>query len=261
MKPRALIAEDEPLLAQSLKSALAEAWPELEIVALAANGLDALALAEKHRPDILFLDIRMPGLSGLELAAELADRLGERVPAIVFVTAHDEYALKAFDHAAVDYLLKPVQAARLAHTVERLRERLAARRSGGHLSALVAQLQELIAADAPKRSGEPLRYLRAGVGNAVRMIPVEEVCYFQAADKYTSVVTRTGEALIRASLRDLIAQLPPERFRQIHRGTVVNLDEIAAAVRDEAGRISIALKGRKEKLAVSRVFAHLFKQM
>ncbi len=260
MKPSALIAEDEPLLARSLESALADAWPELEVVA-AANGLEALAAAERSPPDIAFLDIRMPGLNGLELAAELADRLGERVPAIVFVTAHDEYALKAFDHAAVDYVLKPVQAARLARTVERLRERLAARRSGGHLSALVAQLQELIAADSPKRSGEPLRYLRAGVGNAVRMIPVEEVCYFQAADKYTSVVTRGGEALIRTSLRELLAQLPPERFRQIHRGTVVNLDEIAAAVRDDAGRISITLKGRKEKLAVSRVFAHLFKQM
>ncbi|HYS75072.1 MAG TPA: LytTR family DNA-binding domain-containing protein [Burkholderiales bacterium] len=260
MKPSALIAEDEPLLARSLESALADAWPELEVVA-AANGLEALAAAERSPPDIAFLDIRMPGLNGLELAAELADRLGERVPAIVFVTAHDEYALAAFDHAAVDYVLKPVQAARLARTVERLRERLAARRSGGHLSALVAQLRELIAADSPKRSGEPLRYLRAGVGNAVRMIPVEEVCYFQAADKYTSVVTRGGEALIRTSLRELLAQLPPERFRQIHRGTVVNLDEIAAAVRDEAGRISIALKGRREKLAVSRVFAHLFKQM
>ncbi len=260
MKPSALIAEDEPLLARSLESALADAWPELEVVA-AANGLEALAAAERSPPDIAFLDIRMPGLNGLELAAELADRLGERVPAIVFVTAHDEYALAAFDHAAVDYVLKPVQAARLARTVERLRERLAARRSGGHLSALVAQLRELIAADSPKRSGEPLRYLRAGVGNAVRMIPVEEVCYFQAADKYTSVVTRGGEALIRTSLRELLAQLPPERFRQIHRGTVVNLDEIAAAVRDEAGRISITLKGRKEKLAVSRVFAHLFKQM
>ncbi len=260
MKPSALIAEDEPLLARSLESALADAWPELEVVA-AANGLEALAAAERSPPDIAFLDIRMPGLNGLELAAELADRLGERVPAIVFVTAHDEYALAAFDHAAVDYVLKPVQAARLARTVERLRERLAARRPDGHLSALVAQLRELIAADSPKRSGEPLRYLRAGVGNAVRMIPVEEVCYFQAADKYTSVVTRGGEALIRTSLRELLAQLPPERFRQIHRGTVVNLDEIAAAVRDEAGRISITLKGRKEKLAVSRVFAHLFKQM
>ncbi len=207
MKPSALIAEDEPLLARSLESALADAWPELEVVA-AANGLEALAAAERSPPDIAFLDIRMPGLNGLELAAELADRLGERVPAIVFVTAHDEYALAAFDHAAVDYVLKPVQAARLARTVERLRERLAARRPDGHLSALVAQLRELIAADSPKRSGEPLRYLRAGVGNAVRMIPVEEVCYFQAADKYTSVVTRGGEALIRTSLRELLAQLP-----------------------------------------------------
>lgn len=259
MNPRALIAEDEPLLAQSLKAALAEAWPELEVVALAPNGVEALEAAERLTPEVAFLDIRMPGLGGLELAAELADRMGEAVPAIVFVTAHDEYALKAFDHAAVDYLLKPVSAERLARTIARLRERLAARQ--GNLSALVAQLQQLIAADAPARSGETIRVLRAGAGNTVKMIPLEEVCYFQATDKYTNVVTRDGEALIRTSLRDLLAQLPPQRFQQIHRGTVVNMDQVAAAMRDDSGRISLKLRQRKESVAVSRVFAHLFRQM
>lgn len=261
MTPRALIAEDEPLLAHSLRTALAVAWPELEVIAVAANGLEALEAAERLRPDVAFLDIRMPGLTGLELAAELADRLGERVPAIVFVTAHNEYALKAFDHAAVDYVLKPVQPERLGRTVARLRERLAARGSDGHLSALLDELRRVIAADTPTTQSEPLRILRAGAGSAVKMIPVEDVCYFQAADKYTQAVTREGDALIRTSLKELLPQLPPDRFRQIHRGTVVNLDEVAASVRDDAGRISLRLRHRKETLPVSRVFAHLFKQM
>ncbi len=261
MRPRALIAEDEPLLAQALQAALAEAWPELEVVALARNGLEALATAEQSLPDVAFLDIRMPGLDGLEVAAELADRLGERVPAIVFVTAYDEYALRAFDHAAVDYVLKPVDAQRLARTSERLREKLLAREAEGRLPGLLEQLRHLVAIDTPKRSGEPLRILRAGVGNSVKMIPVDEVCYFQASDKYTNVVTRDAEALIRTSLKDLLAQLPPERFVQIHRGTVVNLDEVRAATRDDAGRVSLTLKHRSEALPVSRVFAHLFRQM
>lgn len=261
MKPRALIAEDEPLLAQALASALAAAWPELEIVAVAPNGIEAVDAAERLAPDVAFLDIRMPGLDGLELAAELADRLGAAVPEIVFVTAHDEYALRAFEHAAVDYVLKPVSAARLARTVGRLRERLAARGGRGDLPALIGRLQRLMAAAAPARTGEALRILRAGSGNAVRMIPVEEVCYFRADDKYTCVVTREGEALIRTSLKELLAQLPPERFRQVHRGIVVNLDEVAAATRDDTGRVSLALKHRKETLPVSRVFAELFRQM
>jgi DNA-binding LytR/AlgR family response regulator len=261
MKPRGLIAEDEPLLARSLKAALAAAWPELEIVALAPNGLEALAEAERLQPDVAFLDIRMPGMDGLEVAAELADRLGEAVPAIVFVTAHDEYALKAFDHAAVDYVLKPVNGRRLARAVTRLRERLATRRAEGNLAPLIAQLRKAIAADAPPRAAEPLRVIRAGAGNTVKMIAVEDVCYFQAADKYTTVVTREGDALIRTSLRELLAQLPPDRFQQIHRGTAVNMQEIASAVRDDAGRVSLRLRHRNETLPVSRVFAHLFRQM
>ena len=265
MNPRALIAEDEPLLAQGLKDALALAWPELQVIALAPNGIEALRLAEAERPDVAFLDIRMPGLTGLEVAAELADRLneGEPVPRIVFVTAYDEYAVKAFDLAAVDYLLKPVSAERLAKAVERLKAQLAAPKED--LAQLVSKLQRLMGAE-PANAGASLgdgslKIIRAAVGNTVRMIPVEEVCYFQAADKYTSVLTRDAEVMIRTSLKELLAQLPPDRFRQIHRSTVVNLAEVAAAVRDDAGRLSLRLKQRKETLPVSRVFAEQFRQM
>lgn len=265
MNPRALIAEDEPLLAQSLTSALALAWPELRVIALAPNGIEALRLAEAERPDVAFLDIRMPGLTGLEVAAELADRLneGDPVPRIVFVTAYDEYALKAFELAAVDYLLKPVGAERLAQAVARLKVQLAAPKED--LAQLVAKLQQVIGAG-PANAGAglgdaALKIIRAAVGNTVRMIPVEEVCYFQAADKYTSVVTREAEVLIRTPLKELLAQLPQDQFRQIHRSTVVNLAEVAAAVRDDAGRLSLRLKQRKETLQVSRVFADLFRQM
>jgi DNA-binding LytR/AlgR family response regulator len=263
MNPRALIAEDEPLLAQGLKNALALAWPELRVIALAPNGIEALRLAETEHPDVVFLDIRMPGLSGLEVAAELADRLneGERVPRIVFVTAYDEYALKAFDLAAVDYLLKPVAPERLAKAVERLKAHLAAPQED--VAQLVGKLQMVIAAaPAPASRGEAeLKIIRAAVGNTVRMIPVDEVCYFQASDKYTSVVTRDAESLIRTPLKELLAQLPQDRFRQIHRSTVVNLAEVAAAVRDDSGRISLRLKQRKETLPVSRVYAEQFRQM
>ena len=173
----------------------------------------------------------------------------------MFVTAHDEYALKAFDSAAVDYLLKPVSAERLARCVARLMTRLAKPQS---VDALVSQLQMLLTEE-PK--AKPLSVIRAGSGNSVRMIPLAEVCYFQAADKYTSVVTRDGESLIRTPLKELLAQLPRERFQQIHRGTVVNLQEVAAALRDDAGRVSLSLRSRKETLPVSRLYADLFRQM
>jgi DNA-binding LytR/AlgR family response regulator len=263
MHPRALIAEDEPLLAEGLKSALALAWPELQVVALAPNGIEALRLAGSERPDIAFLDIRMPGLTGLEVASELADRLneGEAVPRIVFVTAYDEYALKAFDLAAVDYLLKPVSGERLAKAVERLKAQLAEPKED--LAQLVSKLQQVMAGGAATASAGDgaLKIIRAAVGNTVRMIPVEEVCYFQSTDKYTSVFTRDAEVLIRTPLKELLAQLPQDRFRQIHRGTVVNMAEVAAAMRDDAGRVSLRLKQRKETLPVSRVFAELFRQM
>ncbi len=261
MNPRALIAEDEPLLAASLKAALAAAWPELEVMAIAPNGLEAVKLIEAERPQVAFLDIRMPGLTGLEVAADLADRLaeGEPVPKLVFVTAYDEFALKAFDLAAVDYLLKPVSADRLAMTVGRLKAALSASPQPAlDLAHLVKALQKVGSAEAVQ-GGEPLKIIRAAVGNTVRMVPVEDVCYFQATDKYTSVVTRDAELLIRTPLRELLAQLPQERFRQVHRGTIVNMAEVASATRDEAGKLSLRLKHREESLPVSRVFADLFR--
>jgi DNA-binding LytR/AlgR family response regulator len=248
---KALIADDEPLLALSLKTALADAWPELEIAAVVPNGLEAVQAAERLRPDVAFLDIQMPGLTGLEAASEIADRLGEGAPAIVFVTAYDEYAAQAFDVAAVDYILKPASAERLAKTVVRLKE------SCGGLEELARQLRAL-GTLAPKTA--PIRQVRAGAGNSVKLIPLEDVCYFQAADKYTTVVTAGGEDLIRTPLKDLAPQLP-EIFQQVHRGTIVNLDEVAAAVRDEAGRVALRLRSRKETLAVSRVYADLFRAM
>ena len=262
MNPRALIAEDEPLLAASLQAALASAWPGLQVLATAPNGLEALRLIEAERPDVVFLDIRMPGLTGLEVAAELADRLdeGAPVPKLVFVTAYDEFAVKAFELAAVDYLLKPVSAGRLAKTVERLKDSLlpTLQQDADDLTLLVQKLHQVMAAEIPV-AGEPLKIIRAAAGNTVRMVPIEEVCYFQAADKYTSVVTRDAELLIRTPLKELLAQLEPARFKQIHRGTIVNLAEVAAATRDDSGRLSVRLKHRKESLPVSRVFAELFR--
>ena len=248
---KAVIAEDEPLLAAKLQELLGRAWPGLAVAAIAGNGPAALEAIEREKPDVAFLDIRMPGLTGLEVAEELADRMGERAPAIVFVTAYDEFALEAFELAAADYLLKPVTEDRLQKCVGRLKDRK---------PDLVLQMQKILQAEKSPLSA-PLRTLRAGAGDTVKMIPIEEVCYFQASDKYTGVVTREGESLIRVSLKDLLPQLPPERFVQIHRGTIVNLDEVAAAVRDDAGRISLKLRNRKETLPVSRIYAEQFKQM
>jgi DNA-binding LytR/AlgR family response regulator len=248
---KALIADDEPLLAQSLEAALAEAWPELEVAAVAANGLEAVEAAERLAPDVAFLDIQMPGMTGLEAAAEIADRLGEAAPAIVFVTAYDQYATRAFEVAAMDYVLKPVQADRLKATVARLKARQR------NFETLARQLRSL-GSLAPK--AEPLTQVMAGSGNAVKLIPIDEVCYFQSADKYTTVVTPEGESLLRTPLKDLAPQLPPG-FQQVHRGTIVNLREVATAVKDEAGRLALRLRRRKETLPVSRVYADLFKAM
>lgn len=248
---KAILADDEPLLAQSLKAALAEAWPELEVVALAANGLEAVEAAERLRPDVAFLDIRMPGLTGLEAAAEIAERLGDAAPAIVFVTAYDEYATKAFDVAAADYVLKPVQVDRLRATATRLKARRI------DFASLAAQLRAL-GTLAPR--AEPLSQVMAGAGSTVKLIPIDEVCYFKSADKYTSVVTAEGESLLRTALKDLAPQLP-KGFQQVHRGTIVRLNAVASAVRDESGRVTLRLHERKEALPVSRIYADLFKAM
>jgi DNA-binding LytR/AlgR family response regulator len=248
---KAIIADDEPLLAQSLKSALGEVWPELDVAAVVPNGLEAVQAAERLKPDVAFLDIQMPGLTGLEAAAEIADRMGEAAPAIVFVTAYDEYAARAFEVAAVDYVLKPVAVERLASTVARLKSR---QRGFEELARQLRSLGTLV----PR--AQPLKQVLAGSGNSVKLIPIDEVCYFQAADKYTTVVTADGEDLIRTPLKELAAQLPGT-FQQVHRGTIVNLEEVAAAVRDETGRVALKLRHRKETLAVSRVYADLFRPM
>ena len=258
--PTAIIADDEPHLARYLRERLAIVWPDLEIAGVAANGPEAQALIAAEAPDVAFLDIRMPGLSGLDVARDL------RGVDVVFVTAHDEYAIAAFERAAVDYLLKPVSDERLAATVERLRARLDARgeRADRTPSPEIAQALALLrehlpglAAQAPSR----LAWVRAAVGGNVRLIAVADVCYFEANDKYTSVFTADAEALIRTPLKELLAQLDPERFWQIHRGTIVNVEHIDTTSRDLAGRVRVKLRTRPETLAVSRAFAHRFKQM
>ena len=258
---RALIAEDEPILAAILAQSLQRLWPGLEILATAPNGLAAVEQALALRPDLLFLDIKMPGQTGLEAAEELAERWdgGQPFPEIVFVTAYDDYALKAFEQAAADYVLKPVGDERLRRTVERLRARLDARKdSGGGLEQLVAQMRALLPqASAPER----LTTIRAAVGNLVRMIPVRDVVYFQALDKYVNVATADSEALIRLPLKELMAQLDPAQFAQVSRSSIVNLRHVASASRDETGKLTLALHGRADRLKVSPLFAHLFRQM
>ena len=260
--PRALIAEDEPVLAQALAQALARLWPALQIVASVGNGVAAVEQTLALQPDVLFLDIRMPGRSGLEAAELLAEDWPESqpFPLVVFVTAYDDYTLQAFDQAAADYVLKPVSDARLAKTVARLQARLAQPASRGDaLEQVLGQLRAL--APAPAGAAPRLTVIRAAVGNQVRLIRVSDVIYFEATDKYVNVVTADSESLIRMSLRELLDQLDPAQFWQIHRGTVVAIDHVSAAVRDDSGRLRLTLRGRAETLPVSRVFAHLFKQM
>jgi DNA-binding LytR/AlgR family response regulator len=257
---RALIAEDEPILAAVLVQTLQRLWPELEIAGTAPNGLAAVEQALALRPDILFLDIKMPGQTGLEAAEELAERwdAAQPFPEVVFVTAYDDYALEAFERAAADYVLKPVSDERLRKTVERLQARLDARHEGGGMAQLVEQMRALLP---QTRSPERLTVIRAAVGNMVRMIPVQDVVYFQALDKYVNVATADGEALIRLPLKDLMAQLDPAQFCQVSRSSIVNMKHVASASRDETGKLSLSLHGRADRLKVSPLFAHLFRQM
>ena len=264
--PTALIAEDEPLLAAALQAELASAWPELRVVASVGDGTSAVAQALVHLPDVLFFDVRMPGQSGLEAAASLADEWppSRPFPALVFVTAYDEYALQAFDAQAIDYVLKPVQPARLRRTVDRLRDVLAARAQGGDgLDAALAQLRRLMASAQPPAgvAAEPLKVIQAGAGSAIRMVPVDDVLVFEAADKYVRVLTAEHEHLIRTPLRELLPRLDASLFWQVHRGTVVRATAIESVVRDESGKLHLLLRGRPEKLPVSRLYAHLFKAM
>jgi DNA-binding LytR/AlgR family response regulator len=246
-RPSALIAEDEPMLRAQLRARLTQAWPELAVVAEAENGEQALALQRELEPDIAFLDIRMPVKSGLEVATEL-----EGACHVVFVTAYDEYAVTAFEQGAVDYVLKPVTPERIEKVVERLKQRL--ERPPADLATVLAQLNA-------RDSTGPLRWIKASLGASMRLIPVDEVVYFHAEDKYTKVVTTDGEALIRKTIKELFDELDPELFWQVHRGTIVNLRAIARVERDYRDQPLVILKARPEKLTVSRTFAHLFKAM
>ena len=265
MSPRAtaVVAEDEALLREALVAALRQAWPELELVAECADGGSALEAISETQPAVAFLDIRMPGLTGLEVAAA-AVAASPRTQ-VVFVTAYDQYAIDAFDKGAVDYLLKPIEPARLAQTVSRLQARLAADAGtgAGEQAALSAMLEKLTAALPRKlpEAAEPLTWLTASTGNATRLIPVEDVLYFRADNKYTTVMTAAGEALLRKPIKDLLEVLDPAVFKQVHRSTVVNLRAIDSVTRDEVGRGMLKLKARPEVLVVSQPFMHLFRAM
>ncbi|UCU98151.1 LytR/AlgR family response regulator transcription factor [Acidovorax radicis] len=274
--PRALIAEDEPLLAAALQQELARAWPTLQIAATVGDGLSAVKQALALLPDVLFFDIRMPGQSGLDAAVELADAWptegpsGRPFPALVFVTAYDQYAVQAFEAQAVDYLLKPVQAARLQKTVQKLQLALMNKAQPAiNLEATMEQLRHLLAAPgiasppaaAPPSSTAPLTLIQASSGSQIHMVPVADVLYFEAADKYVRVLTAAREYLIRTPLKELTAQLDTQLFWQIHRSTLVRASAITTVTRDEVGKLHLELAGRAEKLPVSRLYAHLFKAM
>jgi len=274
-RPTALIADDEPALARALAAQLARAWPELQIVCTARHGLEAAEQIDRLQPDLAFLDIQMPGLTGLEVAQGIEGRTR-----VVFVTAYDEYAVQAFDQAALDYLLKPVAPERLARTVARLRERLASpagpdgalpgigaepmppgtdrlEADGARLLAALKTLLPAAAQPAPAR----LRWIRASAGDLTHQVPVDAVLFFQADDKYTVVRTADAEHLIRTPLVELAPQLDPGRFVQVHRATIVNLDHLAGTRRDEASRLWLRLRGWPQELPVSRAYVHLFKPM
>jgi len=259
--PTCVVAEDESLLREALVGALHDAWPALSILAECADGGSALEAIAEQQPDVAFLDIRMPGLTGLEVAAA-AVKASPRTQ-VVFVTAYDQYAIDAFDKGAVDYLLKPIQPERLAQTVQRVQARLAAGASASESDALSGLLEKLSAA-LPRRldaTAQPLTWLTASTGNATRLIMVDEVLYFRADSKYTTVMTAGGEALLRKPIKDLLEVLDPAMFKQIHRATVVNLKAIASITRDDTGRGLIHLKSRPEVLTVSQPFMHLFRAM
>ena len=304
--PRALIAEDEPLLAAALQQELRAAWPELQIAATVGDGLSAVQQSLALQPDVLFFDVRMPGQTGLDAAVALADAwpAHQPFPALVFVTAYDQYAVQAFEAQAVDYLLKPVQSARLQKTVQKLRlalihkaqaatnsianqstVALAPAHTEAHTQALepslqrtVDQLRHLLAQPGLWPGAEPgaplaptplaapqqpprLTVIQASHGSQIHMVPVGDVLYFEAADKYVRVLTASAEYLIRTPLKELADQLDPQEFWQVHRSTLVRASAIATAVRDESGKLHLNLHGRPERLAVSRLYAHLFKAM
>ena len=246
-RPGAVIADDEPLLRAGLMAALAQAWPELEILAEAANGAEAVHAVREHQPELVFLDIEMPAMNGLEAARAIGEQAH-----VVFVTAYDRYAVEAFERGAVDYVLKPAAVERLVETVKRLKARMGT--PAPALDSLIGELARRIAPGADR-----LQWLQASLGSTLKLINVDDVVYFQSDTKYTRVVTRESEALVKKTLRELASELDPRHFWQVHRGTIVNIRAIASVASDDTGRREISLQDRPEKLEVSRTFAHLFK--
>jgi len=272
---RAVLADDERLMREQLRSRLTEVWPELQIVAEAKNGLEAVDLVREHKPDLVFLDIRMPGLTGVDAARQIAQLPGESdddewlVPEIVFITAYDQYAVEAFEQGVADYVLKPAERERLQVTVQRIKKRLAQRQDAeagpDAASTAAAPLQQLLHKLSAQLNpgGKPayLQWIQATVGQAIQMIPVEEVLFFISDEKYTRVQTATLEALIRKPIKELVDELDPQLFWQIHRSTLVNVKAIAGVTRGLRGRPLVGVKGQNEKLEVSRSYTHLFKGM
>jgi len=244
----AIIAEDEPLLRDELAEQLVKLWPEIDILGKPADGIDALRLIVMHKPDIAFLDIQMPGMTGLEVARQVAGRCH-----VVFVTAFDQYAIGAFEQGAVDYVMKPISVPRLATTITRLKDRI--EHPPADLSGLLGQLQR------QSEGRSFLRWVNASVGNSIKLITVDEICYFKADSKYTLVVTAASESLIRKPIKELCDELDPATFWQIHRSTLVNVGAIAGVTRDVRGNLQVKLKQRPELLHVSESYTHLFKQM
>ncbi len=263
--PTALICDDEPLLRAQLKSRLAKLWPGLDIVAEAANGVEAVALFGTHQPDMVFMDIHMPLLSGLDAARQIgAQGKTQRARTrIVFVTAYEQHAVEAFEQGAIDYVLKPFSNERLVETVGRLQDWLAQNNPAGHVAvagqALDMVLQQI--SEKLRPASAYLHWIKASVGQTVRLIPVDEVLYFRSDEKYTCVALEDGEVLIRKSIKELVTELDPNRFWQIHRSTIVNTRAIASVVRGLRDQADLKLKGRGETLTVSRNYTHLFKQM
>ncbi len=275
----AIIADDERLMREQLRARLSEAWPELQFVAEAKNGSEAVALVEEHEPDFAFLDIRMPGMTGIEAARSIIGR-EDNTCQIVFITAYDQYAVEAFEQGAIDYVLKPADRERLAKTVTRLKQRVGKGQAtpksdgvrtvdGRDVAALLERLATRLdeTADPSKTSASSaarpsrLQWIQASVGQSLRLIPVDDVLFFQSDEKYTRVQTAQFEALIKKPIKELIDELDPERFWQIHRATVVNAQSIATVTRDFRGRQIVTVNGHPQKLEVSRTYTHLFKQM
>ena len=251
MNPKALVADDERLMREQLRGRLAAAWPELQLVAEARNGAEALALFEQHSPDLAFLDIRMPAPNGLEVAAKIAGRCH-----IVFVTAYEAHAVEAFERGAVDYLLKPVDPDRLTLTIQRLKQRMQSPPDLDRIASILSAIQ----LDGGKATNR-LRWIQATVGNQLRIIAIDEVLFFQATDKYTRVVMQGGEALIRKPLKELLDGLDADQFWQIHRSTIINVRAVANVARDLQGRLIVSMKDCPERLEVSRGYTHLFKSL